>query len=399
MNESLAVRPVASRSDMKAFIELPYRLYGPGDNWVPPLRMEVKKQLDRKKNPFFRHAEAEYFIAWRGARAVGRISAQVDRNFNAYQDNRWGLWGWFECEDDADAAAALFDTTADWLRERGRDRIVGPMSFTTNDECGLLVEGHEFEPSILEPWQPPYYRRLIEAAGFVKAMDLFMWKIELADEGDVRDVIWAVAKEIEADPRFTLRRFNKKTLRADVDAFLDVYNASWEKNWGFVPLDEEEVRHYADDLKAVLDPNWAMVVTDEDGLTAGAVLTLLDFNQVLKHLGGRLLPFGWLKALWYKRKIDRVRVFALGVKEKYRRTGVSAYLYAQHFEAAKRTGVIGGSMGWILETNKPMNKAMQALAGEVTKRLRIYERPLEEGIVPAWPGDAAAWRPAVAQKQ
>lgn len=392
-NEAIAVRPVASSGELKEFIELPYRLYGAGDNWVPPLRMEVKKQLDRQKNPFFRHAEAEYFIAWRGTRAVGRISAHIDRNLNDFQGNCWGLWGWFECEDDPEAAAMLFDAADAWLRQRGRDRMVGPMSFTTNDECGLLIEGHALPPTILEPWQPRYYQRLIDGAGFVKAMDLFMWKIELADEDGVHEMIWHLAKTVEADPRYTLRRFSKRTLQADVTAFLDIYNTSWEKNWGFVPLDENEVRHYADDLKAVLDPNWAMLVTDENGETAGAVLTLPDFNQVLKHLGGRLLPFGWVKALWLKRKINRVRVFALGVKPKYRDTGIAAYLYAQHFWAAKRTGVNGGSMGWVLEVNKPMNRALQGLAGEVTKRLRIYERPLEDGIAPAWPGDDAAWQP------
>jgi GNAT superfamily N-acetyltransferase len=396
VNDPIAVRPVQSRSDLRAFIELPYRLYGPADMWVPPLRMDVKKQLDRKKNPFFRHAEAEYFIAWRGARAVGRLSAHVDRNFNEFQGNRWGLWGWFECEDDSAAASALFDAAADWLRQRGRDRMVGPMSFTTNDECGLLIEGYEIEPTILESWHPPYYRGLIEGAGFVKAMDLFMWGIELVNEGAVYDIIWELGKSVEEDPRYKLRRFSKKTLHDDVTAFLDIYNSSWEKNWGFVPLDADEVRHYANDLKPVLDPDWAMLVTDEeDGETAGAVLSLPDFNQVLRHLNGRLLPFGWLKALWLKRKINRIRVFALGVKPKYRKTGIAAYLYSKHFEAGHRTGVHSGSMGWVLEVNSAMNRALEALSGRVTKRLRIYERPLEEGIEAAWPGDDAAWKPQI----
>jgi GNAT superfamily N-acetyltransferase len=387
---------------MKAFIDLPYRLYGPGDNWVPPLRMEIKKQLDRERNPFFKHARAEYFVAWRGRRAVGRISAHVDDNFNAFQDNRWGLWGWFECEDDPEAATALFDAAGAWLREQGRDRMVGPMSFTTNDECGLLIEGHDRENTILEAWTKPYYQGLIVNEGFVKAMDLLMWKIELAGEASVREGIWKIARRVSEDPRYELRRFNKRTLDADVDAFLDIYNASWEKNWGFVPLGEDEVRHYAKELKPVLDPNWAMIVTDtqeQDGLgTAGAALTLPDYNQVLRHLNGRLLPFGWAKALWYRRKIDRVRVFAMGVKPKYRNTGITAWIYAEHFAAAKRTGVTGGAMGWILEVNKPMNIALQMMAGEITKRLRIYERPLEDGIEPAWPGDDAAWTPRADRK-
>ncbi|MBJ7348411.1 MAG: hypothetical protein JHC87_07555 [Thermoleophilaceae bacterium] len=393
MSDPIAVRAVKNKRDLKTFIDLPYRLYDSSTNWVGPLKMDVKKELDRDKNPFFQHARAEYFLAWRGDRAVGRISAQVDDTFNEFQGNRWGLFGFFECEDDREAAEALFDAAGAWLKEQGRDRMVGPMSFTTNDECGLLIEGHDMQPSILEPWTHPYYQQFFEQAQFVKAMDLFMWKLELKDKAAVHPVIWDLAKRVEDDPRYEFRPFRKNHLHEDVDAFLDIYNASWEKNWGFVPLNEQEVRHYAKALKPILDPNWASLILDSDGETAGAALTLPDFNQVLRHLNGRLLPFGWIKALYYQRKIDRVRVLALGVKPKYRNTGVAALLYAKHFEAAERTGVVGGSMGWILEVNKPMNKAMEAMSGEITKRFRFYERPLEEGTVPAWPGDDAKWQP------
>src|ERR1700716_1648105 len=192
------VRPVASKRELKAFIRLPWRLYRNEPHWVPPLLIELRKRLDRKRNPFFEHAEAEYFLAWRDGRPVGRITAQVDRNLNEFQDNAWGLFGFFECEDDPEAARALVDAAAAWLRERGRDRMVGPMDFTTNDECGLLVDGYDLLPTILTNWQHRYYPGLIEAAGFAKAMDLYMWNLEVSDRTRVHDAILKLAAAAEA---------------------------------------------------------------------------------------------------------------------------------------------------------------------------------------------------------
>jgi hypothetical protein len=169
------IKPVASRSELNAFIKLPWQLYRDEPNWVPPLLMDARKRLDRKRNPFFEHAEAEYFLAWRDGQPVGRVSAHIDRNFNEFQKNTWGLWGWFECEDDPETARALLDAAAGWLRERGRDRMVGPMDFTTNDEIGLLIAGHERPPVILCQWHHPYYQRLLEHdLGMSKAMDVYM---------------------------------------------------------------------------------------------------------------------------------------------------------------------------------------------------------------------------------
>src|SRR6266513_1049774 len=309
------VRPVASKRELKAFMRLPWRLYRNERNWVPPLLMDLRKRLDRERNPFFAHAEAEYFLAWREGRPVGRITAQVDRNFNEFQGNDWGLFGFFECEDDPEAARALVDTAEAWLRERGRDRMVGPMDFTTNDECGVLIEGHERPPIILCPWQHQYYQRLLEqACGLDKAMDLLMWELQVSDRSKVHQAIWDVADGVEAQYGIVVRSFRKRDLQDEVTKFLEVYNSAWERNWGFVPLTEKEVRHYAKQLKPVLDENWALIAERKDtGEVVGAALTLPDFNQVLaKVKDGRLLPFGWLTALRNRKKIDQVRVFALG---------------------------------------------------------------------------------------
>jgi GNAT superfamily N-acetyltransferase len=374
------VRPVASKRELKAFMRLPWRLYRNEPNWVPPLLMDLRKRLDRERNPFFEHAEAEYFLAWREGRPVGRITAQVDRNFNEFQDNEWGMFGFFECEDDPEAAGALLEAAAGWLREHGRDRMVGPMDFTTNDECGLLVEGHDRTPIIFTPWQHPYYQRLLEGAGLTKAMDTFMWELYVDKRERVHPSIWEMAEKVSSEHGITVRPMRKRDLEAEVGRFLEVYNSAWERNWGFVPLTEEEVRHYAKDLKPVLDENWAMIAEARDGTVVGAALTLPDFNQVLAHLNGRLLPFGWAKALYWRRKIDRVRVFALGVKREYQHTGVAARMYELHFDSAERTPQKGGETGWILESNTAMNRAMEGMGGKITRRYRFYELPLAPGV-------------------
>lgn len=375
MSDPIDVSEVRGKGDLKAFIHLPFKIYADEPLWVSPLIMDIKDQLNRKKNPWFEHAEAEFFLARRGGEVVGRISAHIDHNFNDFQENDWGLFGWFECIDDPQVAGALFDRAADWLRERGRDRMVGPFSYTTNDECGVLIDGFEIPPKILEPYNPRYYPTLFEGAGFEKAMDLLMYKMEIADKEKVRPAVYMAADRVD-ESSYRFKRFSRLTLNADVDRFLDIYNESWEKNWGFVPLTDKEVRHYAKTLLPVLDKNWAFVIVANDGDNAGAALTLPDYNQVLKHLNGRLLPFGWLKFLWYRRKIDRVRVFALGVKERYRTTGLAAKLYIEHLDAAERTGVNGGTMGWILENNRAMNKSINSLGGTLEKRFRLYERML-----------------------
>ena len=379
-NPEIEVRPVVGRGEMTKFIKLPFRLHE-GTVWVPPLVTERRKFLDRDKNPFFEHAEAEYFLAWRGDEVVGRISAQVDERWDQFQGGNDGMFGFFECENDPEAAKALFGAAGEWLRGRGRERIVGPMDFSTNDECGLLIEGYELAPLILQPWHPPYYAGLIEGEGMTKSMDLLMWWLELGgqmytDEG-FHPMIHELAKKVEGEHGVTIRDFRKKDLEAEITRFMEVYNSAWEKNWGFVPLTEHEVRHYAKTLKPFLDENWAYVA-EKDGETVGAALTLPDYNQALLHLNGRILPFGWAKFLWYRRKIDRVRVFALGVKPDWQHTGVAAKFYERHFDAATRTPQTYGETGWILESNRNMNKAMEAMGGTIVRRFRLYERVLDD---------------------
>ena len=377
---AVEIRPVRTRSDLNAFIKLPLAIYRNEPRWVAPLLMDVKKRLNRSQNPFFEHAEAEFFLARRDGRPVGRISAHIDRHLNEFQNNDWGLWGWFECEDDPEAATALFAAAEGWLRDRGRGTMIGPMDYTTNDECGLLIEGHERPPLILCPWHHPYYQRLAEEElGLQKAMDLYMWSLHVTGRDKVNPLIWQVADRVESEHGIVCRNFDKKDMDREIGRFLEVYNAAWERNWGAVPLTDAEVRHMAKDMKPILDENWAMVAERRDtGEIVGVALTLPDYNQVFAKLRprGRLLPFGWLTFLRQRSKIDAVRVFALGVKPEYQHTGIAARFYQMHFDAAERTPQKGGEMGWILEVNKPMNRAMEGRGGEIVRRYRIYEKPL-----------------------
>jgi GNAT superfamily N-acetyltransferase len=242
-----------------------------------------------------------------------------------------------------------------------------------NDECAVLVEGHERTPLILSPWTHRYYPALLERAGVAKAMDLLMWELHITGRDRVNPVIWKLADQVEERHGVTVRPFRKRDLDAEVARFIDVYHSAWEKNWGFVPLTEREVRHYAKTLKPFLSEDWAYLA-EKDGETVGAALTLPDYNQVLRHMRGRILPFGWVRALRHLRDIDRVRVFALGVKPEWQHTGIAAKFYERHFAAAERTRQKYGEMGWILETNKDMNRALEAMGGRVVRRFRLYER-------------------------
>ncbi len=374
---TVSVRPVAGKRDLAAFIGLAYRLRRDDPQWVPPLRFERRRFLDRSKNPWFEHAEAELLLAEREGRVAGRISAQIDSRWDEYQGGSDGMFGFFECEDDPEVAAALLDAAAAWLRERGRERMLGPMDFTLNDECGLLIEGYDEPSMVLEPWHPPYYRRLIEGHGLVKETDLLMWELwfgELREGTEMHPLIHAAAAK-SREEGVVLRPMRKREMEAEVGRFMDVYNEAWGRNWGFVPITEAEVAFQAKNLKPVLDENWAMIA-ELDGEVVGAALTLPDVDQALARMKGRLLPFGWWHFLRRRRYIDRLRVFALGVRNEYQHLGVAAALYERHVETAGGPGPRGGHMGWILETNEPMNRAMEGMGGRVVQKYRIYRQIL-----------------------
>jgi len=374
---SIEVTPVSSLRDRREFIELPFRLHASSEQWVPPLRLERHAFLSPRLNKWFRHADAQLFLARRGGRVVGRVSAQVDHEFNRYQGNDWGMFGFFEVEDDPEVAAALLDAAAAWLSQRGRDHMIGPVDFTMNDEAGLLIEGYDREPFVKQPWQPPYYRALLEGAGLGKAIDLWMWELHISDRSSIVQPIVDMAAALEPEHGIRIRRMSRRRLRRELDVFAETYNEAWADNWGFVPYGSDDLDTYAGDLQLVFDRNWFMVAEKVDtGESVGVAITVPDINQVLKRMNGRLLPLGWWHFLRRRKIIDRVRVGFLGVKRDYQHTGVAAAFYIEHFDTASRTPQTWGEMGWILETNDAMNRGMEGMGGRVVKKYRMYERVL-----------------------
>jgi GNAT superfamily N-acetyltransferase len=376
---SVSIRPVGNRRELKRFVKVPFRLHRDQPQWVAPLIFERMEFLNRKKNPWFEHGEAELLIAERDGEPVGRLSAHLDRRWDEFQGGGDAMFGFFETANDPEVAAALLGAATEWARGKGRKRIIGPMDFTTNDEIGILIDGYDRRPMILEPWHPPHYRELIEAEGFEKAMDVQMWELQFGDlkEGERFDPsIHAAAEKALHDEGIAIRNMSKRDMAGEVRRFMDVYNEAWGDNWGFVPITDAEVEFQAKNLKQVIDEDWAFMA-EKDGEVVGAALTLPDINQVLAKLNGRLLPTGWARFLLGKGKVDQLRVFALGVKHDYRHSGVAAGLYLKHLETAATPGKIeGGEMGWILETNGPMNRAMEGMGGKVVKKYRIYEKAL-----------------------
>jgi GNAT superfamily N-acetyltransferase len=372
---AVEVDPVTTRQALGEFIELPFRLHGDQPAWVPPLRIERHQFLSRRLNPFFTHGEARYFLARRDGRVVGRISAHVDHALNAHHGRRWGWFGFLELEDDPEALAALLDAAEGWLRPRGCDKLIGPADFKMNDESGVVIEGHEREPFIRQPWHPPYYQRLCEGAGLAKAMDLLTWELHVSDREKILPVIFDLDRKAREEHGITVRRMSRRTLRRDLDKFAEVYNAAWAKNWDFVPYTKADLDGYALEMQLVFDPHWFMVAETRDGEVAGVAISPLDVNQVLRKMNGRLLPLGWWHFLRRARHIDRVRVGFLGVKPEHQHTGVAASLYIEHYEMAAKRPQTWAEMGWILETN-PINQGMEALGGRIVKRYRMYERPI-----------------------
>jgi len=374
----LRVRTAREQTDVHRFIDLPYRLHARDPLWVPPLRRDVALLLSREKNPFFEHAEAEYFLAERDGEVVGRIAAISNRLHNETHGDRVGFFGFFECVDDQSVADALFATAADWCRGKGHDVLRGPASFSVNDECGLLVDGFDTPPTIMMPHNPRYYVSLLERAGFVKAKDLLVY--EGGGYGRYKPVPERLARGTELIRQrmgITLRPLDMKRFDAEVELIKELYNAAWEKNWGFVPMTDREIDHLAEQFKPVVVPE-LVPIAEKDGKVIGFGLALPDLNVVFqKNRSGRMFPM-IVKLLWAlkTRKIMRSRILLLGILPEYRGRGVDAMLYHWIWTKAGERGIYWGEAGWILEDNPAMKSGLEKMTFKVYKTYRLYDRPL-----------------------
>ena len=366
------------RQDLRRFIDLPYRLHARDPLWVPPLRRDVESLLSREKNPFFEHAEAEYFLAERGGDVVGRIAAISNRLHNETHEDRVGFFGFFESIDDRAVAGALLDAAAAWCRERGHDVLRGPASFSVNDECGLLVDGFDTPPTLMMPHNPRHYVPLIEGAGFTKARDLWVYQGgSMAGYVPVPERLARGTELIRQRMGITIRPLDMSRFEAEVERIKELYNAAWEKNWGFVPMTDHEIDHLAEQFKPVVIPE-LVPIAEKDGKMIGFGIALPDLNVVFqRHRSGRLFPMIF-DLLWSlkARRIRRARILLLGILPEYRGRGVDAMLYHWIWTRSGERGIYWGEAGWILEDNPAMNAGLEKMTFTVYKTYRLYDRPL-----------------------
>jgi len=375
---SVHVVPVRSRRDLRQFLSLPWKIYQENPYWVPPLLSEVKRLLNRRKHPFHLHAEVEYFLAVRGAEVVGRIAATVNHQYVQFHSQPVGFFGFFESRDDPEVATALLRAAEQWVTVREMHRMLGPMSFSTNEECALLIEGFQSAPAVMMPYNPPYYARLIEGAGYVKAKDLLAYFLD----GNIpppKRLVRGVA-HLQQRNDIIIRPVNLRRFRQDVDLIQEVYNSAWERNWCFVPMTPEEIADLAKQLRMIGNPNLCLLA-ERQGETVGFALGLPDYNQALRHINGKLFPIGLLKLLWYRRYINSARVLALGLKSGFRNMGIDAMLYLRLWQEAPQNGYPFVECSWILEDNWPMRRGLERMGGKITKTYRIYEKDLRLSAV------------------
>jgi len=373
----IEITRVASRMNRDAFIKFPWQIYANDPAWVPPLLIERKEFLNREKHPFYQHGDAALFLARSGGEIVGRIMASDDPNYNALHQSNVGCFGLFESRDDQSVANALFEAATAWLRTLGRNEIMGPVDYSTNYVCALLIDGFEHPPTLLTPHNPPYYAQLIERAGFTKAIDWYAWWFAHPEKAVRR--LRRIAARYGTNSAITIRPINLKRLDEESARLREIYNQSWERNWGFVPFTRAEFDHLAGELKALVIPE-LVLIAEVEGEPAGFILALPDINAALKHINGRLttfgLPIGLLKLLYYKSRLKRARLVALGVVPKFRRLGLAEMLVLRIIEEGMLKRGFTPELSMTLENNHLVNRFIEAIGAEKYKTYRIYRREL-----------------------
>lgn len=379
---TLDIIPVESSSNFRRFVDLPWRIYDREKHpqWVPPLRIAVRDVLDRK-NPFYRTADRQLFLALRNGKPVGRIAAIENRAHNEFHRDRVGFFGFFEALEDQEAANGLFDAGAAWLRDRKLDTMRGPMNPSTNHECGLLVRGFRWHPMIMTTWNPRYYPTLVENAGFTRAKDLLAYFFPMQPRDgeppfELPERYRVHAERALQGRRLVFRDIDLKHFKHEVERGWEIYNSAWERNWGFVPMSKDSFLHEAEILKYIIFPQFAFMA-EVNGEPAGFMIIVPDYHHAFKAIGnGRLLPTGILKILAAKKRLKTGRIMILGVKAEFRRLGLFALFANEMYRRGRDHGAIGAEASWILEDNDKLNKPLRDLGAKEYRRWRIYDRPV-----------------------
>lgn len=375
---NVQIEIVQTSAQLHEFVRFPWHVYEHDPYWVPALYHERLTFLDKRLNPFFAHAEAEYFIARRGSHMVGIIAALLNHRHNEFQGQNVAHFGLFEVLPDLETAVALLQAVCAWAKSRGVDRILGPMNLSTNDECGLLIDGFDSPPVVMMTYNPRYYQDYLEAAGFHKAMDLWAWYARTEEViANLPPKLWHVVEKVRERYGLRVRQLNLADWDREVALVKGLYNSAWAKNWGFVPMTEAEFARLAHMLRPILDPAVAFAV-EKAGKPVGFALSLPDVNQPLLRAHPRptladsyyASVYTWLN----RRHTDGLRVLVLGVIESYRQRGVDALMYYETIKAAQAHGYRWVEASWILETNDMMNRSIAMMGGQVYKTYRIYEK-------------------------
>jgi hypothetical protein len=369
----ITVEEVTSTSAFADFVNFPYALYRADPNWVPPLKRDVKFTFG-DENPFWHHAERALFLARRGGVVVGRVAAIKDDDYVKFAGERCGYFGFFECREDGEAAAALCDAAAGWLRGKGLVKFIGPMNPSTNEECAFLVDGFDRPPYIMMTHNPPYYASLAEGYGFRKARDLFAFLLNITP-ARLERLERVAARVRERNPGLTVRYVDLRDFARELQIIRGIYNRAWEANWGFVPPTEEEFDSTAKRLKPLAVPS-LVPIAFVDGDPAGFIVTVPNYNEVLAKMGGSMGPLSLLKFLTGRGKIRSCRVMLFGICPEYRKRGVDAVLMASNHRAALELGYREAEFSWVLEDNELTKRPAEMLGGRPYKRYRIYEKEI-----------------------
>jgi len=371
----IEVIPVSPQRGLADFIDFPHELYKNDPYYVPELFIAQRDLLT--KHPFHKHNSLQAFLAYDGGKIVGRIAAILNNAHNQFNKRNDGFFGFFDAINDQQVADALFSTANKWLKEKGADqKMIGPVNFSTNEPCGLLVQGFDSSPVLMQTYNAEYYIGLIENAGFKKDFDMIAWNWEGQNYDDKSVRLLDVLQERLKRNNVVIRKVNLKDFKNETVKLREVYNKAWDKNSGFVPLTDEEFDYLAKDLKLILDPDFALLA-EQDGKIIAFGLALPDYNQLFKTIKkGRLFPTGIFKLLFNKKKISRIRIYALGVIDGYRKMGIEACLYGTIIKEYKRKGFACAEAGWTLENNTLINNAILAIKGDPYKKYRIYEKDI-----------------------
>lgn len=367
---------VNDKKQLAAFIDFPHDLYQGDPNYVPELFIAQRDLLTPGKHPFFEHSSLQCFLAYDGDKVVGRIAAIQNNNHNKIYETTEGHWGFFDCINDQEVADMLFDAAKKWLKERQLTAMMGPVNFSTNEVNALLIEGFDGPPVVQMPYNAPYYLQLIEKAGFSKKVDLRAYKFFAGDYNDRSMRLVAALESRLKRNNIIIRKINMKDFKNEVAKVREVYNKAWDKNMGFVPTTDKEFEYLANDLKLIIDPDF-VYVAEQDGKLVAFSLAIPDLNTALINVKrGRLLPFGLLKLLWYKRKIKGLRIMALGVIDGYRKMGIEACLYGSIIKTFQEKKFEYAEASWMLDHNDLMNSAIEQIGGKLYRKYRLFEKSI-----------------------